>query len=76
MIRKKILHRVKVSETITKKDNFAMNGIDIDDLEKFEAMLSESADLKRLVRSPVFAADAQLKALSAVLSIHFLCRFL
>jgi F-type H+-transporting ATPase subunit delta len=37
------------------------------DLDKFEAMLSESADLKRLVRSPVFAADTQLKALSAVL---------
>jgi len=38
-----------------------------DDLNKFEAMLDESADLKRLVRSPVFAADAQSKALSAVL---------
>ena len=37
------------------------------DLDQFEAMLNESADLKRLVRSPVFAADAQLKALTAVL---------
>jgi F-type H+-transporting ATPase subunit delta len=37
------------------------------DLDQFDAMLSESADLKRLVRSPVFAADTQLKALSAVL---------
>ena len=37
------------------------------DLDKFDAMLNESADLTRLVRSPVFAADAQLKALSAVL---------
>ncbi|XSC44116.1 F0F1 ATP synthase subunit delta [Bradyrhizobium sp. RDT10] len=37
------------------------------DLEKFEAMLNESADLKRLVRSPVFSADAQAKALNAVL---------
>jgi F-type H+-transporting ATPase subunit delta len=37
------------------------------DLDKFETMLSESADLTRLVRSPVFAADVQLKALSAVL---------
>ncbi|TWB93656.1 ATP synthase F1 subcomplex delta subunit [Bradyrhizobium macuxiense] len=37
------------------------------DLDKFEALLNESADLKRLVRSPVFAADAQLKALTAVL---------
>ncbi len=35
------------------------------DLEKFEAMLDDSADLKRLVRSPVFAADTQSKALSA-----------
>ncbi|HTV71936.1 MAG TPA: F0F1 ATP synthase subunit delta [Rhizobiaceae bacterium] len=37
------------------------------DLDKFDAMLNDSADLKRLVRSPVFAADTQLKALSAVL---------
>ena len=37
------------------------------DLDKFEVMLNESADLKRLVRSPVFSADAQTKALNAVL---------
>ena len=37
------------------------------DLDRFEAMLSESADLKRLVRSPVFSAEAQAKALNAVL---------
>ena len=37
------------------------------DLDRFDAMLNESADLKRLVRSPVFAADTQLKAISAVL---------
>jgi F-type H+-transporting ATPase subunit delta len=37
------------------------------DLDRFDALLNESADLKRLVRSPVFSADAQLKALSAVL---------
>ena len=37
------------------------------DLDKFDAMLNDSADLKRLVRSPVFAADTQSKALSAVL---------
>lgn len=37
------------------------------DLDKFEALLTESADLKRLVRSPVFAADVQQKALAAVL---------
>ena len=37
------------------------------DLDKFEAMLADSADLKRLVRSPVFSSEAQAKALSAVL---------
>ncbi|MGY3608691.1 MULTISPECIES: F0F1 ATP synthase subunit delta [unclassified Bradyrhizobium] len=37
------------------------------DLDKFNALLNESVDLKRLVRSPVFSAEAQLKALSAVL---------
>ncbi|WFU41310.1 F0F1 ATP synthase subunit delta [Bradyrhizobium sp. CB82] len=37
------------------------------DLDRFGTMLSESADLKRLVRSPVFSADAQSKALAAVL---------
>lgn len=37
------------------------------DLEKFDALLNESADLKRLVRSPVFSADAQSRALAALL---------
>jgi F-type H+-transporting ATPase subunit delta len=37
------------------------------DLDKFDALLNESADLKRLVRSPVFSSEAQLKALAAVL---------
>jgi len=37
------------------------------DLDKFDAMLNDSADLKRLVRSPVFAAETQAKAISAVL---------
>jgi F-type H+-transporting ATPase subunit delta len=37
------------------------------DLDKFEAMLAESADLVRLVRSPVFGADEQERALAAVL---------
>jgi F-type H+-transporting ATPase subunit delta len=37
------------------------------DLDQFDAMLNDSADLKRLARSPVFAADTQSKALSAVL---------
>jgi F-type H+-transporting ATPase subunit delta len=38
-----------------------------DDLDRFEAMLADSADLKRLVRSAVFSAGAQSKALAAVL---------
>ena len=37
------------------------------DLEKFEAMLEDSADLNRLVRSPVFSAEIQSRALAAVL---------
>ena len=37
------------------------------DLDKFGALLNDSADLKRLVRSPVFSADVQAKALGAVL---------
>ena len=37
------------------------------DLDRFEAVLAESSDLKRLVRSPVFSAEAQSKALAAVL---------
>jgi F-type H+-transporting ATPase subunit delta len=37
------------------------------DLDKFDAMLNDSTDLKRLVRSPVFAAETQARAISAVL---------
>ena len=37
------------------------------DLERFDALVAESADLNRLVRSPVFSAGEQLQALSAVL---------
>jgi F-type H+-transporting ATPase subunit delta len=37
------------------------------DLDKFDAMLADSADLARLVRSPVFSSDTQLKALTAIL---------
>ncbi len=36
------------------------------DLKAFQAMLTESPDLKRLVRSPVFSADDQSKGLIAV----------
>jgi F-type H+-transporting ATPase subunit delta len=37
------------------------------DLDKFKAMLAENADLVRLVKSPVFSAEEQLRALTAVL---------
>jgi F-type H+-transporting ATPase subunit delta len=37
------------------------------DLDTFDAMATASSDLRRLVRSPVFGADEQLKALSALL---------
>lgn len=37
------------------------------DLDRFEALIAQSPDLARLVRSPVFAADEQTRALSAVL---------
>ena len=37
------------------------------DLDRFDALVAESADLERLVRSPVFSADEQLQAMSAVL---------
>jgi F-type H+-transporting ATPase subunit delta len=37
------------------------------DLDRFDALVAESADLTRLVRSPVFSEGEQLQALSAVL---------
>ncbi len=37
------------------------------DLDRFSAMLADSPELNRLVRSPVFAAEVQAKALAAVL---------
>ncbi|MBX3583896.1 MAG: F0F1 ATP synthase subunit delta [Rhizobiaceae bacterium] len=36
------------------------------DLSRFEALMSESADLDRLIRSPVFSADDQLNAVAAI----------
>ena len=38
-----------------------------DDLGRFGAMIDDSADLQRLVRSPVFTAEEQSKALTSVL---------
>ena len=37
------------------------------DLDQFDALTAESPDLNRLVRSPVFGADEQLRALAAIL---------
>jgi len=37
------------------------------DLGRFEAMLDGSADLQRLIRSPVFAAEDQARAIAALL---------
>jgi F-type H+-transporting ATPase subunit delta len=37
------------------------------DLDRFDALLTESPDLRRLVRSPVFGSEEQTRALSAVL---------
>ncbi|MBS9477522.1 F0F1 ATP synthase subunit delta [Ancylobacter radicis] len=37
------------------------------DLDRFGAMIAESDDLKRLVRSPVFSAEEQEKAVAAIL---------
>ena len=37
------------------------------DLESFDALIADNPDLARLVRSPVFGADEQLAALTAIL---------
>jgi F-type H+-transporting ATPase subunit delta len=37
-------------------------------LDSFEALMKESPELTRLVRSPVFAADEQIRAIEAVLA--------
>lgn len=37
------------------------------DLNRFDALVKESADLQRLVRSPVFSADEQFAAVTAIL---------
>ena len=38
------------------------------DLDRFDALLAQSTDLVRLVRSPVFTPDDQVRAVSAVMS--------
>jgi F-type H+-transporting ATPase subunit delta len=47
-------------------DNKAVDAVKAD-LDSFDAMISDSVDLRRLVRSPVFGADEQRRALAAVL---------
>jgi F-type H+-transporting ATPase subunit delta len=49
------------------RDNKAVDAVK-KDLDQFDALVSGSADLNRLVRSPVFGVDEQLKALSAILA--------
>ena len=50
----------------------ALDGKSVDavksDLDTFDALIGESPDLSRLVRSPVFGAEEQTKALGAVLA--------
>lgn len=48
------------------KDDGALDAV-AQDLNRFDGMLADSKDLERLVRSPVFSADDQGKALSALL---------
>ncbi len=48
------------------KDEKSVDAI-LADLNQFDALLSDSADLRRLVRSPVFSAEVQMKALDAVM---------
>jgi F-type H+-transporting ATPase subunit delta len=47
-------------------DNKAVDAVKAD-LDRFDALIADSADLNRLVRSPVFDADSQLRALTAIL---------
>jgi F-type H+-transporting ATPase subunit delta len=48
-------------------DNKAVDAVK-KDLDQFDTLVSGSADLNRLIRSPAFGADEQLKALSAILA--------
>jgi F-type H+-transporting ATPase subunit delta len=54
---------------LAQESDQAGNAIDATkaDLERFDALVAEVGDLDRLVRSPVFSADEQLRAVSAVL---------
>jgi F-type H+-transporting ATPase subunit delta len=45
------------------------NAVDVvrADLDRFDGLVAESSDLERLVRSPLFTAEEQVRALDAVL---------
>ena len=47
-------------------DNKAVDAVKAD-LERFDALIADNPDLNRMVRSPVFGADEQLRALAAIL---------
>ncbi len=47
-------------------DNKAVDAVKAD-LDRFDALIADNPDLTRLVRSPVFGADEQLRALAAIL---------
>ena len=47
-------------------DRGAIDGV-IDDLSRLQAMIDESGDLRRLIRSPLFSREQQSKAMEAVL---------
>jgi F-type H+-transporting ATPase subunit delta len=51
------------------QDNHSTDAV-AEALQNFGALIAESADLKRFVTSPVFSAEEQLKAVSALLA-HF-----
>jgi F-type H+-transporting ATPase subunit delta len=47
-------------------DNKATDAVKAD-LDRFDTLIADNPDLTRLVRSPVFGADEQLRALAAIL---------
>ena len=48
------------------RDDKAVDAVKAD-LDRFDALIADNPDLNRLVRSPVFDADSQLRALAAIL---------
>jgi F-type H+-transporting ATPase subunit delta len=48
------------------RDSKAVDAVKAD-LDRFDALIADNPDLNRMVRSPVFGADEQLRALAAIL---------